>query len=445
MSKLFGTDGIRGIANKRLTAELAYKTGNAVATILSENNDGPIIIGKDTRKSGDMLEAALVAGITSAGVNVILTGVIPTPGIAYLTREIGAIGGIVISASHNPGIYNGIKIFNDKGFKLSDDLEMKIEEKIINNSMNKTNPEKIGTVNLDLSLIESYENYLMKQINIDLKGIKVVVDCGHGALYKIGPKVLKKLGADIIVLNDNPNGLNINDKCGSTNPKIIQKMVLEKKADIGLSFDGDGDRIIAVDETGKLLNGDHILAIIGTYLKGTNRLKNNTIVGTIMTNMGLDKYLKENGIKIKKTNVGDRYVLEEMLKSDYNLGGEQSGHIILLDYNTTGDALATSLFLLKVMLETDKKLSTLNNLLIDYPQVLKNANVKEEQKLKYLEIGEIKSKIDEIEEYFHGNGRVVIRPSGTEPVIRVMLEGTDLELMEKMSLELVELIEKKLC
>ncbi len=446
MGKLFGTDGIRGIANKDLTPELAFKVGKVGAFVLGKEKNGKIVVGKDTRKSGDMLEAALTAGILSMGVDVVELGVVPTPAVAYLTRKYEALAGVVISASHNPIEYNGIKFFNSNGFKLNDKIEEEMEKIILENEEISSRPIKgdIGKIIWGKEAFRDYMEYLKTTIDIDLSGVKVAVDCGNGALSKIAPELLKEMGADIIVVNDKPNGVNINLKCGSTNPDIIKTLVLETKADIGLSFDGDADRIIAVDEMGNIMDGDHILAVCGTELYKQNKLKNSTIVGTIMTNMGLDLYLKENGMNIVKTQVGDRYVIEEMLNSGYNLGGEQSGHIIFLDYNTTGDGLLTGLQLMQIMKKTGKKMSELNNLISSLPQVLINAKVKEELKHSYLEDNEIKKEVEKIEEYFHGEGRVVIRPSGTEPLVRVMIEGKDKNIIENKAKELAEFVEKKL-
>lgn len=446
MSKLFGTDGIRGIANKELTPELAFQVGRVGAYILSNGKKGKIVVGKDTRISGDMLESALIAGITSIGLDVISVGVIPTPAVAYLTRKYGALAGVVISASHNPGEYNGIKFFNNKGLKLPDEVEGKIENIILEYKELDLRPigENIGKLYREENGSKDYKDFLKSTINIDLTGMKIAIDCGHGALYKIAPELIRELNGEVVVVNDNPNGMNINDNCGSTNPDIIKELVIKEKADIGLSFDGDGDRIIAIDNNGKLVDGDHILAICATHLKNNGKLKNNTVVGTVMTNMGLDIYLKEKGINIVKTSVGDRYVLEEMLKSGFVIGGEQSGHIIFLEYNTTGDGLATALHLLEVVKATGKTMAELNTLMENYPQVLINARVKNNMKYKYLENKEIKSEIDRIEKMFHGEGRVVIRPSGTEPLVRVMIEGKDQEEITKIAKELALFIEERI-
>ena len=446
MGKLFGTDGIRGIANIDLTPELAYKIGRDGAYILSKGKKGKIIIGKDTRISGDMLEAALTAGICSIGIDVISVGVIPTPAIAYLTRKYNCLAGIVISASHNPGEYNGIKFFNNEGLKLPDDIEEEIENMILSDREIKDRPSKenIGKVFIEENGSIDYIEYLKTTSGIDLKGIKVAMDCGNGALYKIGPDLIRQLNGEVVVINDNPNGININLECGSTNPKMIQELVIKENADIGISFDGDGDRIIAVDEKGNIIDGDHILAICGTYLYNQGKLKNNTVVGTIMSNMGLDLYLKNNGMEIVKTTVGDRYVLEEMLKNDYVLGGEQSGHIIFLDYNTTGDGLATGIHLLEVMKSLNKKMSELNSLMTNFPQVLVNAKVKNELKYKYMENEEISLEIERIEKLFDGEGRVVIRPSGTEPLVRIMIEAKEEEHIKNIATDLADYIEERI-
>lgn len=446
MGKLFGTDGIRGIANIELTPELAFKVGRAGAYILSNSSKGKILVGKDTRASGDMIENALVAGITSTGLDVVSLGIIPTPAVAYLTRKHKALGGVVISASHNPGQYNGIKFFNDKGLKLPDEVEREIETIITNIDKVDYRPigNNIGKQYFDYNGGENYKEFLKTTINIDLQGMKIAMDCGHGALYKIGPEIIRDLNGQVIVINDRPDGMNINDKCGSTNPKMIQQLVLDTEADMGISFDGDGDRIIAVDNKGNLVDGDHILAICGTYLKNKNNLPKGTIVGTIMTNIGLDLYLEEKGMNIVKTDVGDKYVLEEMLRSSYILGGEQSGHIIFLEHNTTGDGLATGLHILEVMKDTNKTLAELNSLMTSYPQVLVNAKVSNERKYGYLDNQEIKTEIKRIEKLFHGRGRLVIRPSGTEPLVRVMIEGKDKSEINQVARELAVFIEERL-
>lgn len=446
MGKLFGTDGIRGIANMDLTPELAFKVGRAGAYVLSKGKKGKIVVGKDTRLSGDMLEAALTAGILSTGLDVISLGVVPTPAVAYLTKKYNALAGVVISASHNPVEYNGIKFFNEEGFKLNDEIEEEIESYIEKDHEIPLRPIKgeIGRTIMESDGYKHYMSHLKSTINHDFKGLKIAVDCGNGAVFSIAPMLIRELNAEVVVINDNPNGVNINVECGSTNPSMIKSLVLETKADIGLSFDGDADRLIAVDEKGNIIDGDHILAICGTYLKEQGKLKNNTVVGTVMTNIGLDVYLKNNGMKVVKTKVGDRYVLEEMMNNGYILGGEQSGHIIFLEHSTTGDGMLTALQLINVMKETGKKASELNSIMTSYPQVLENARVRKELKDSYMENEEIKSEIERIENMFKGEGRVVIRPSGTEPLIRVMIEGKDKEKIEAVARDLARFIEERL-
>lgn len=446
MGKLFGTDGIRGVANIDLTPELAFKVGRAGAYVLSKGEKGKIVIGKDTRISGDMLESALISGICSVGLDVIKLGVVPTPAVAYLTKKYNAVAGIVISASHNPVEYNGIKFFNEEGFKLSDEIEDEIERLIENNNEIGLRPIKgeIGQTITELDAYKHYLEHLKSTVKKDFKGLKIAVDCGNGAAYKMAPQLLKELNGDLVIINDKPNGVNINVGCGSTYPSVIQSLVLETKADIGLSFDGDADRLIAVDEKGNIIDGDHILAICGTYLKDEGRLNKDTIVGTVMTNIGLDIYLKSKGMKVVKTKVGDRYVIEEMVKEGYVLGGEQSGHIIFLEHSTTGDGMLSALQLINVMKETGKRASELNNLMKSYPQVLENAKVRKELKDSYMENEEIKSEIERIENLFEGEGRVVIRPSGTEPLVRVMIEGKDKDRIEKVAKDLARFIEERL-
>ncbi|MTI68512.1 MAG: phosphoglucosamine mutase [Firmicutes bacterium] len=447
MGKLFGTDGVRGIANKELTVELAYKLGRAGAYVLTKNKkNAKIIVGMDTRISGDMLEAALISGICSVGVDVLSVGVVPTPAVACLTRIYEADAGVVISASHNPVEYNGIKFFNSKGYKLNDDIENEIEDIILNKLDLKENPvgKDVGQKMTVKNAIKEYIEYLEETIDVDFKGLKIAMDCGNGASYQAAPKLIEKLGADVEVIHATPNGVNINVECGSTNPEMVQHLVLETGADIGISFDGDADRLIAVDEMGNIVDGDHILAICGKHLKDKGKLKNNTVVATVMSNMGLDICFKEESIDIVKTKVGDRYVLEEMSKNGYSLGGEQSGHIIFLDHNTTGDGLLTALKLISVIKETNKSLSELAHVMKSLPQVLVNAKVSNDKKKEYLKDDTIKEEINKLEKRLDGEGRVFIRPSGTEPLVRVMIEGKDEEEINKMAKDLADLIEERL-
>jgi len=447
MGKLFGTDGVRGIANGDLSSELAYKLGRIGGYFLAKGKKRPkMVIGMDTRISGDMLEGALSSGLNSAGIDVLYLGILPTPAVACMIKILDADGGVMITASHNPVEYNGIKFFNEKGLKLTDEIENSIEEYILNNFDIDYVPVS-GDIGRKIRIenpVRKYMDYLKETIDIDFNGLKVAVDCGNGAVYKAAPELLHELGAQVYVVHNDPNGININVDCGSTRPEEIQKLVLETGADIGLSFDGDADRLIAADENGNIVDGDHVLAICGISMKEKGMLKSNAIVGTVMTNMGLDICLEGKNIDIIKTKVGDRYVLEEMLKGHHSIGGEQSGHIIFLDYNTTGDGLLTAIQLLSVMKEKKTKLSKLANVMKVMPQVLVNACVAEDKKKAYLEDDVIKNKIEEIEKHFDKKGRVLIRPSGTEPLVRVMIEGEDLEELKLYANELATLIEERL-
>lgn len=443
-TRLFGTDGVRGIANGDLTCHLALDLGRAGAEVLSKNDKKPVfIVGKDTRISGDMLEAAIVAGICSAGANVMKVGIIPTPAISYLTKYFGADAGIVISASHNPVEFNGIKFFNNKGYKLSDLIEDEIE--VLVRNPDKTTKRPIGA---DLGKVsekdgkQPYIDFIKKVANINLKGLKVAIDCANGAAYEVAPQAIRQLGADVFTINNRPNGKNINVKCGSTHPQQISRFVQEVGASVGLAFDGDADRLIAVDENGNIVDGDHIMAICAVYLDQKGMLSNKTVVSTVMSNIGLEVALKKYGIKLVRTKVGDRYVLEEMLKNGYNFGGEQSGHIIFSDYNTTGDGLVTAVNLLKVLVESEKPLSEIRNIMKVYPQIL--INVKAKDKEKYKENKKIISEIDKAEKILGEDGRVLVRPSGTEPLIRVMVEGRDESKIEKLAQAIASVIEEEL-
>jgi len=448
LGRLFGTDGVRGVANSELTADLAYKLGQAGAYVLTaETKHTPkILVGMDTRISGDMLEAALVAGLCSVGAEVICLGVVPTPAVAYLTRHYNADAGVVISASHNPFEFNGIKFFNGKGYKLSDALEEKIEAIILDNSEKLELPtgEKIGRKGYISTALDDYINFIKSTIPGNLEGLKIAIDCANGASYRVAPEALRQLGAEVYVINNEPDGININRNCGSTHIEALQKYVVEIGADAGLAFDGDADRVLAVDEQGKMVDGDQIMSIIGLELKRNGKLAKNTIVATVMSNLGFDIMAKREDINIVKTKVGDRYVLENMLENGYILGGEQSGHIIFLEHNTTGDGLLTGVQLLNVLKSSGEKLSKLASVMQVLPQVLKNAKVKNENKNKYLEDEVICKMCKELEEEFKGEGRVLIRPSGTEPLVRVMIEGKDQEYITKKAVEMVKIIEERL-
>lgn len=448
MGRLFGTDGVRGIANLELTGTLAYKLGQAGAYVLtSETKHTPrILVGMDTRISGSMLESALVAGICSVGAEAICLGVIPTPAVAYLTRLYKADAGVVISASHNPYEFNGIKFFNANGYKLPDAIEEKIEAIVLDESYELPKPtgKELGFKSVIGTAVDDYVSYLKSTIDTDLSGMKIALDCANGAAFQAAPKTLRELGAEVLVINNNPDGVNINLNCGSTHMEELQKFVVESGADIGLAFDGDADRMLAVDEKGNIIDGDQIMAVIGLDLAKKGKLSKNTIVATVMSNLGFDIMAKREGISLVKTKVGDRYVLEEMLDKGYVLGGEQSGHIIFLEHNTTGDGLLTALQLLRVMKDSKKKPSELASVMQVLPQVLINAKVRNDNKHKYLEDEVIAKVCGELEAEFDGEGRVLIRPSGTEPLVRVMIEGKDQDYIRSRAEELARLIEERL-
>lgn len=447
MRKYFGTDGVRGIANTELTCDLAYKLGRAGGYVLAQGDHRvKVVVGKDTRISGDMLEASLIAGLMSVGCDVITVGVVPTPAVAYLTKKYNADCGVVISASHNPVEYNGIKFFNKDGYKLDDEVELEIEEYI--DSIEKVDSHPVGAeVGKRLHKHDAqrdYVDYLKAIINVDFKGLKVVLDCANGAAYKVAPIVFEELGASVVAINNNPDGNNINDNCGSTHPQSLQEAVLKHNADLGLAYDGDADRLIAVNEKGQIVDGDHIMILSAIHLKSKKQLAEDTLVVTVMSNIGLTIAAKEHGIKLATTAVGDRYVLEEMKKSGYSLGGEQSGHMIFLDHITTGDGTLSSLVLAKIVLEENKTLSELASVMTEYPQVLVNARIKNENKNRYMEYPEISSEIQRIETLLDGCGRVLIRPSGTEPLVRVMLEGKEEGQIKELATNLANLIQEKL-
>lgn len=446
MKKLFGTDGIRGVANKEpMIAEVVFHIGRAGAYLFKDEIDPKILIGRDTRISGDMLEAALIAGICSMGVDVLRVGITPTPAVAYLARVYNANCGIVISASHNPFQYNGIKYIRRDGFKFSDLEEEEIERIYFKNYTKDEWPteKNIGRVK-DLSeATEKYIDYIKTTIpsGFNLKGYKIVLDCANGASFIITPQVFTELGAKIITINNKPNGVNINFECGSTRPDSLRKEVLNQQANLGLSYDGDADRVIAVDEKGNIVDGDQIMAIYALNLIKKGQLLNNTIVTTLMSNIGLDRVIKKAGGKVVRTNIGDRYVLEMMKKIKAVLGGEQSGHIIFLQYGTTGDGLLTSLQLLKVLQEEEKSLSNLASVMEKYPQIILNFKVKDKE--EFFKNIYIEKNIKEIEKKFKGEGRIFVRPSGTEPLIRILLEGESREELEEISQDLREVIERE--
>ncbi|MBQ7901102.1 MAG: phosphoglucosamine mutase, partial [Clostridia bacterium] len=423
MGRLFGTDGVRGIANKELTAELAFKLGQAGALVLTKHCDGApkILVGKDTRISCDMLEAGLIAGFCSVGAQVVCVGTIPTPAVAFLVRKYKMDAGVVISASHNSMEYNGIKFFSSKGYKLSDEIENEIEEYILDGKELGELPvgKDVGRVSRIDTGKRDYVDFIKSTVKGDFSGMKIAVDCANGASYECAKLVFKELGAEVILLNNVPNGTNINADCGSTHMEGLQKFVPEHNCSFGLALDGDADRLLATDEHGNVVDGDKIMILCGMSLRDKGMLKNNTIVGTVMSNLGFFKALDDLGISYEQTKVGDRYVLENMLENDYVIGGEQSGHIIFLDYNSTGDGLLTAVQLTSALRDSGKSMSEFASFIKIYPQVLVNAKIKNEYKTTYMENKEIADAIAKIEQKFAGNGRVLIRPSGTEPLVRV--------------------------
>ena len=454
MRKYFGTDGIRRIANTELSPELVYRVAKAGAYVLSKHSSNPtptILIGRDTRISGTLIESAMVAGFLSYGANVKILGVLPTPGVAYLTKKLKADASVVISASHNTYEFNGVKYFSNKGMKIPDELEEEIEEIMDSDKLNDFSAvnEHIGVSEIRTDLLDEYIYFFRKNFEedfekLDMSDFVVAIDTANGATSVVAEKVFTALGIKHYILNNTPTGTNINENCGSTHLDVLKKYVVENHCNLGIAYDGDGDRCLAVDENGEEIDGDKLLAVISNYMKEKGTLKNNTLVATVMSNLGLKKYAENNEIDFKQTKVGDRYVLEEMLKEGYNLGGEQSGHIIMLDYNPTGDGILTSLMFTKILLEKNISASKMCDIINIYPQVLVNAKVSNEKKNDYKNDSEIKAEIDRLEQEFSGNGRVLIRPSGTEPLVRVMIEGTNKEYIQTKAESLAKLIEKKL-
>lgn len=446
MGRMFGTDGVRGVAGTELTIDLATKLGQAGAYVLTKEqaHKPTIIVGCDTRISGGMLANALMAGICSVGANAVYVGVAPTPAIAYLVRKHKVDAGVVISASHNPMEFNGIKFFNGEGYKLSDELEDEIEGLIANDMEEIDFPigSGIGTIDYRFDIVDEYVEFEKKCVPVDLSGMKIVVDCAEGASHYTSVKTLKDLGAELIAIHTEPDGTNINANCGSTHMAELKARVVSEQACCGIAFDGDADRMLAVDEKGNLVDGDQIMAICAKHLKDQGKLAQNTVVVTVMTNLGFTLMGKEQGLNIEKTKVGDRYVLENMRENGYNLGGEQSGHVIFLDDNTTGDGLLSALHLLEVMVDTKKPLSELASIMSVLPQALVNAKVPNHKKESYMEYSEIAEAIEVLEAKFEGEGRVLIRPSGTEPLVRVMIEGKDQAVIEEEANKLADLIKK---
>ncbi|WP_294464011.1 phosphoglucosamine mutase [uncultured Ruminococcus sp.] len=448
MGRLFGTDGARGVANSELTAELAMNIGRAAAMVLiSDEVEHPtILIGKDTRLSGDMLEGALIAGLSSVGANVGLLGVVPTPAVAYLVGKYNADAGIMISASHNPFEFNGIKIFSSDGCKLPDDLENRIEEIVLDNVVPYAlaKDENIGKVTRMDDAVEDYVDHVAKSIGCDLEGMEIALDCSNGSSSRTAEKLFTKLGAKVHMLFDNPDGININKDCGSTHINRLQNYVREHKLCCGLAFDGDADRCLAVDENGNLVDGDYLIAICAKDMKDRGVLKKNAVVGTVMTNMGFNKFCEANGMTFVSTKVGDRYVLEAMLREGYNIGGEQSGHIIFLDYATTGDGELSGAMILSIMKRTGEKLSALAKVMERMPQVLINVKVSAEGKLAFYTDKEVKAEIKRVTEILGDRGRILVRVSGTEPLVRVMLEGENLEEIQSLAEESAQVVRERL-
>ncbi|MGN1433278.1 MAG: phosphoglucosamine mutase [Ruminococcus sp.] len=448
MGRLFGTDGARGVANSELTAELAMNIGRAAAMVLiSDEVEHPtILIGKDTRLSGDMLEGALIAGLCSVGANVELLGVVPTPAVAYLVGKYNADAGIMISASHNPFEFNGIKIFSSDGCKLPDDLENRIEEIVLDNVVPYAlaKDENIGKVTRMEDAVEDYVDHVVNSIGCDLEGMEIALDCSNGSSSRTAEKLFTKLGAKVHMLFDKPDGININKDCGSTHINRLQNYVREHKLCCGLAFDGDADRCLAVDENGNLVDGDYLIAICAKDMKDRGVLKKNAVVGTVMTNMGFNKFCEANGMTFVSTKVGDRYVLEAMLREGYNIGGEQSGHIIFLDYATTGDGELSGAMILSIMKRTGEKLSSLAKVMERMPQVLINVKVSAEGKLAFYTDKEVKAEIKRVTEILGDRGRILVRVSGTEPLVRVMLEGENLEEIQSLAEESAQVVRERL-
>lgn len=431
MGVLFGTDGVRGVANSELTPELAFKLGRAGASILARDSANTrLVIGRDTRISGDMLEAALVAGICSVGLNVLKVGILPTPAIAYLTRELKAAAGVVISASHNPVEDNGIKFFGPSGYKLPDEVEAEIEALVLDNCAGVPTPAGagIGRAYPVQDAAERYINFACGTVNTDLKGLKILVDCANGAAYHVAPRIYEKLGAEVLPIFNNPDGVNINNCCGSTHPEALMEAVVASGADLGLAHDGDSDRVLAVDAAGRLVDGDQIMVICACHLKEKGLLEKDTVVVTVMSNLGLHLSMRDAEIQVVETKVGDRYVLEELLRTGARLGGEQSGHVIFLDHNTTGDGIVTALQLLAVMKESGQSLEKLAGQMERLPQLLENIQVADKNLVMSSPV--LARAIENEEKILSGSGRILVRPSGTEPLVRVMAEGRNMDQLK---------------
>ena len=449
MGRLFGTDGARGIANTELTCELAMNIGRAAAMVLTDsgaNKHPKILIGKDTRLSSDMLEGALIAGLCSVGADVVLLGAVPTPAVAYLIKKYKADAGIMISASHNPFEFNGIKIFSSDGYKLPDALEYEIESIVIDKAKPYYSPtgDGLGRVSRAEYAAEDYIVHIIETVPYRLDGMKIAIDCSNGSASTTAQQLFTRLGAQCHMLADKPDGININDNCGSTHLENLQRFVVDNKLQLGVSFDGDADRCLAVDEKGNVIDGDFIMAICALDLASRKKLSKNTAVGTVMSNMGFSRFCTDNGLRFVSTDVGDRYVLETMLREGYNFGGEQSGHVIFLDYATTGDGQLTAAQLLSLVNRRQAHLSSIATLMTRYPQVLINVRVSSEGKLQFYTNQDIRNKIEDVKNQLGEDGRILVRLSGTEPLVRVMLEGVDKELITRLANETADLIKEKI-
>lgn len=448
MGRLFGTDGARGVANSEISCELAMNIGKAAAMVLTENtNRKPkVLIGKDTRISGDMLECAISCGLCSVGADVMTLGVVPTPAVAFLVKKYGYDAAVMISASHNPCEYNGIKIFKSDGYKLPDALEEEIEAIILDEV--DTPPVmlggNVGRVSVCENTVKDYIEHLKSTVDVRFENMRIALDCANGSASVSAKELFSSLGAECHIISAEPNGININDNCGSTHIENLQKYVVENGLDAGFAFDGDADRMLAVDENGEVVDGDKIIAICSEYMKAEGKLKNDTAVVTVMTNMGFNKFCEKNGIKTAVTKVGDRYVLENMLENGYNIGGEQSGHVIFLDYATTGDGQLTALQVLRVMKKTGKKLSELASCMTVYPQTMINVRVSNMGKARFQDDEEVKNAVKQAELQLGNSGRVLVRVSGTEPLVRVMLEGEDEKQIQTLAREIADVIKVRL-
>ncbi len=448
MGRLFGTDGARGVANSELTCELAMKIGRAAAMVLTEScaHKPKVLIGMDTRASSHMLASAISAGLCSVGADVLIIDVVPTPAVAFLVKEYDYDAGVMISASHNPCEYNGIKIFQGNGYKLPDELENEIEEIILDET--KVPPVvlggDVGKISFSSKAVDDYIFHLAMTADGDFKGMKIALDCANGSASVTARALFTRLGAKCCIINETPNGTNINENCGSTHLEQLQKFVVENKCDIGFAFDGDADRLLVVDENGEVVDGDKIIAVCSKFMKENNKLKNNTAVVTVMSNMGFFKFCEKNGINCVKTKVGDRYVLEEMVKNGYVIGGEQSGHIIFLDHATTGDGQMSAIQVLNVLKSTGKKISELASEMQVYPQVLINVRVSNFGKTRLDKDEEVQLAIREASEELGDTGRVLVRVSGTEPLVRVMLEGEDYNQIKSLAESIAKVIEERL-